>query len=58
MPSKTPRQRRFIFAKRRQYKRHDKTPKKWKWIWNEEWTKLAESRILNFMDWCKDPNSN
>lgn len=48
MPAKTERQRRFIFAKRREFKTKTETPKKWRWIWKPEWTELAESRIMTF----------
>lgn len=48
MPARSEKQRRFIFAKRRQYGKKKDTPKRWKWVWGEEWTKLKESRILDF----------
>ena len=48
MPAKTEKQRRFIFAKRSQYKNKKQTPKKWKWIWGSEWIKLQESKVMNF----------
>jgi hypothetical protein len=54
MPSKTPRQRRFIFAIRRKYVSKSDTPKKWKWVWGKEWTKLEESIVLTFGEWLKN----
>lgn len=48
MPARSEKQRRFIFAKRREYGKKVDTHRKWKWIWGKEWTKLKESRILNF----------
>lgn len=37
MPAVSQRQRGLIFGKRNQYGSEDKTPKKWKWIWEEGW---------------------
>ena len=34
MPAKSPKQRRFIFAKRNQYGSKKKTPKSYKWVWD------------------------
>lgn len=48
MPARSEKQRRFIFAKRRQWDKKSKTPKRWKWIWKPEWTKLAEGKIMSF----------
>jgi hypothetical protein len=51
MPAKTEKQRRFIFAKRREYGDRKNTPKKFKWIWGKEWEKLAENfRIKRFSE--------
>jgi len=49
MPAKTKKQRKFIFAKRRQYKSKSKAPKKWKWVFGKEWAHL-ENIITNFED--------
>lgn len=46
MPSKSKKQRKFIFAKRNQYKTKANTPKKWQWIWNDEWEKIEEAISL------------
>ena len=43
MPSVSEKQRRFIWAKRREYGKKKSTPKKWKWIWKPEWVDLKES---------------
>jgi len=48
MPASTEKQRRFIWAKRREYGKKKSTPKKWKWIWKPEWVKLKESKIQTF----------
>jgi len=50
MPSVSEKQRRFIWAKRREYGKKKSTPKKWKWIWKPEWVDLKESLILSFND--------
>ena len=48
MPSTSEKQRRFIWAKRREYGKKKSTPKKWKWIWKPEWVQLKESKIKTF----------
>jgi hypothetical protein len=49
MPAKSEKQLKLIFAIRNKYKSESKTPDKWKWVWNEEWTHLAkESHIYTF----------
>jgi len=55
MPAKSQAQRGLIFGKRNQYKTKKNTPKKWKWIWDEDYEnkgklpeKVKESRIYNF----------
>lgn len=48
MPATTEKQKRFIWAKRREYGKKKSTPKKWKWIWKPEWVKLKESKIQTF----------
>ncbi len=48
MPAHSEKQRRFIWAKRREYGKKKSTPKKWKWIWKPEWVKLKESKIQTF----------
>lgn len=37
MPSETPEQRNYIFYLQGKYKDISKTPKKFKWIWDEGW---------------------
>lgn len=37
MPAKSQSQRGLIFARRDQYGSKKNTPKKWKWIWDEDW---------------------
>jgi hypothetical protein len=46
MPSRTEKQRRFIFAKRGRYGTKGKTPKRWLWVWGPEWDRLAEVRVI------------
>lgn len=47
MPSSSESQRKFIFAKRGQYKTKANTPEKWKWVWGSEWeTVKKESEQL------------
>ena len=48
MPSKSEKQRRFIYAIRNKYKKKKDTPKKWKWVWNDEWLKIEENLITSF----------
>lgn len=55
MPATSQAQRGLIFGKRSQYKTKKDTPKKWKWIWDEEWEnkgklpeKVEERRIYDF----------
>jgi hypothetical protein len=55
MPSTSEKQRRFIWAKRREYKKKKSTPKKWKWIWKPEWVDLKESLILSFKEFISKP---
>ncbi len=53
MPAHSEKQRRFIWAKRREYGKKKSTPKKWKWIWKPEWVKLKESFIQSFTEFIK-----
>jgi len=46
MPAKSPKQLKFIFAKRNQYKSKKKTPKSFKWVWGKEWAHLES--IMSF----------
>jgi hypothetical protein len=46
MPSSTEQQRKFIFAKRGQYKSKENTPDKWKFIWDNDWEKVQERYTL------------
>ncbi len=49
MPAKTEKQRRFIWAIRRKYGTRKNAPKKWKWVFKDEWGRLAkESHIFSF----------
>jgi len=54
MPATSQAQRGLIFSKRNQYKTKKNTPKKWKWIWDDEWEnkgklpKYKKSRIYDF----------
>jgi hypothetical protein len=58
MPSTSEKQRRFIWAKRREYKKKKSTPKKWKWIWKPEWVDLKESLILSFKEFISKPTEH
>lgn len=53
MPAESEKQRRFIWAKRREYGKKKSTPKKWKWIWKPEWVKLKEGFIQSFGEFIK-----
>ena len=49
MPAKSQQQLKLIWAIRRKYGKRKNAPKKWKWVFGEEWGHLAkESHILNF----------
>lgn len=55
MPAVSQSQRGLIFGKRNKYKSKEKTPKKWKWIWSEDYenkgklpNKIKESKIYDF----------
>ena len=51
MPAKSVKQLRFIYALRGKYKSKKKTPKKYKWVWNDEWLHLKkESYIFSFSE--------
>jgi len=55
MPAKSEKQLRLIWVIRRKYKTKSKTPKKWKWVWGEEWTHLEkESVILRFEEFINE----
>ena len=43
MPSKSEKQRKFIFARRSQYKTKENTPEKFKWVWEKDWEKIDDS---------------
>ena len=55
MPAKSEKQKRLIYAKRNTYKSKSKTPKKWKWIWNNEWLHVEN---LNYIKFFEDFNQN
>jgi len=46
MPSRSEKQRKFIFAKRGQFKSRDKAPDKWKWVFDKEWEEIEENIIM------------
>ena len=49
MPAKSKQQLKLIWAIRNKYGSKSKAPKKWKWVFGEEWGHLAkESHIFNF----------
>ena len=43
MPSKTVKQRNYIFYLRGKYKTKEKTPEKDKWIWEADWNEIEET---------------
>jgi len=45
MPSQSEKQRQFIFIKRGEFKTKDKTPEKWKWIWDKDWEVIKRNGI-------------
>ena len=47
MPSKSKKQRDFVFSLRDKYKTVDKTPKKYKWVWNKDWEKIEPKSKKN-----------
>jgi hypothetical protein len=62
MPARSKKQTRLIWALRRKYGTKTKAPKKWKWVFDPEWTdvkyrdlpqQVGESRILFFESWCQ-----
>jgi hypothetical protein len=56
MPSKTEKQRKYIFYKRSLYKNKKNTPKSWKWIWEKGWNQIKESYIKSFNDFINSKN--
>ena len=49
MPASSTKQLKFIYAKRAQYKTKSKAPKKYKWVFDEEWGHLKENaKIMTF----------
>lgn len=66
MPAKSQSQRRLIFGKRAQYKTKENTPKKWLWIWDDEYENKGklpekvkkESRIFDFDTFVNEKYEN
>ena len=48
MPAKSKKQLRLIWAIRRKWGSKSKAPKKWKWVFSPEWSKLEESHIMRW----------
>ncbi len=48
MPSKTKKQRTWIFTQRSKYKSKDNTPEDMKWIWKSDWEKVEEVRLKRY----------
>lgn len=46
MPAKSKAQLGLIFAIRNKYGKKSKTPKKWKWVWGEEWAHLKKESFI------------
>ena len=59
MPSKSEKQKRLVYAKRNIYKSKLNTPKKWKWIWNNDWLHVENlNHIKLFEDFSNNILSN
>jgi hypothetical protein len=50
MPAKSKKQLALVYARRNQYGSKKNTPKKWKWVWKEEWGHLKESHVITNFD--------
>lgn len=49
MPSETEKQRKFIYYLRGKYKNLDKTPEKFKWVWESGWDNLKEKSLKTIL---------
>jgi hypothetical protein len=61
MPTVSQKQRGLIFGKRNQYGSEAKTPKRWKWIWEEGWEnkgRLPKYKKRNKKNIAKNVNEN
>lgn len=56
MPAVSQKQRGLIFGKRAKYKSEEKTPKKWKWIWEEQWENRG--KLPEYKNKDKNKNKN
>ena len=45
MPAKSRQQLKLIYAIRGKYKSEEKTPKKWKWVWEDKWTDVNYKKL-------------
>jgi hypothetical protein len=45
MPAKSRQQLKLIYSIRDKYKSETKTPKKWKWVWEEKWTDVDYKKL-------------
>lgn len=48
MPSKTEKQRKYVYFLRGKYKTKKDTPEKYKWVWNDEWLKVEEMKLKKY----------
>lgn len=56
MPAKSKNQLKMIYAKRSQYGNKDKTPEKWKWIWEKDWTDVKMKNLPQKAEHKKNNN--
>jgi len=54
MPSKSKKQRNWIFHLRGKYKTQKNTPEKYKWIWEKEWEQIEEDRLKRYKPILKE----
>lgn len=48
MPAKSREQQQMIYAKRSQYGSRDKAPEDWKWVFDSDWNKVEEEKIVPY----------
>lgn len=53
MPFRSNKQRRYIYYLRGKYSNKKNTPKKFKWIWSEDWGVVSENKVYKFKSFVK-----
>lgn len=48
MPAKSRKQQQMIYAKRSQYGSRDKAPEDWKWVFDSDWSKVEEEKLVPY----------